>query len=134
MHQTMINWINSNKRFHHKSITWEKSMFGVTSKLLMAYKCSLFSLLILSTKEHVWSLGYLQNEFFFSPCIINALMSKFRKSFPYVNNRYQKIEFPLHFFTLTLEKSWIFCCWTPTNKEEEKWGSGIFVWSKLGHS
>lgn len=132
----MINWINSNKHFHHKSITWEKSMFGVTSKLLMAYKCSLFSLilLILSTKEHVWSLGCLQNEFFFSPCIINALMSKFRKSFPYVYNRYQKIKFPLHFFTLTLEKSWFFCCWTLTNKEKEKWGSGIFVWSKLGHS
>lgn len=100
----MINWINSNKHFHHKSITWEKSMFGVTSKLLMAYKCSLFSLLILSTKEHVWSLGCLQNEFFFSPCIYNALMSKFRKSFPYVNNRYQKIEFPLHFFYFNVGK------------------------------
>lgn len=134
LHQTMINWINSNKRFHHKSITWEKSMFGVTSKLLMAYKCSLFSLLILSSKEHVWSLGCLQNEFFSVHVLLTHQCQNFGNHSHMYTTDIKKLNFPYIFFTFTLEKSWFFGCWTPTNKEEEKWGSGIFVWSKLGHS
>lgn len=135
MHQTMINWINSNMRFHHKSITWEKSMFGVTPKLLMAYKSSLFSLLILSTKEHVWSLGCLQNDFF-SPCIIYAIMSKFRKFLTYVYIRYiyQDLEFFSTFFFFNFGKQLNFLFSNTTKKVVKKWVLEIFVRSKLGHS
>lgn len=132
----MINWINSNMRFHHKSITWEKSMFGVTPKLLMAYKSSLFSLLILSTKEHVWSLGVSAKWLFLVHVLFTQLCQNFgNPSHMYTSDTFIKTwNFFSTFFFFNFRKQLNFLFSNTTKKVVKKWVLEIFVRSKLGHS